>query len=58
MKEFFSKYNFIYQELKNEVNYFLRSLMIFICIKFWIFEVKLKFIFYFLIIVQIYKNYI
>lgn len=46
MKEFFSKYNLIYQELKNEVNHSLTRLTIFTRTKSQILEVKLKFIFH------------
>lgn len=44
MKEFFSKYNLIYQELKNEVNHSLTSLPIFTRTKSRILEVKLVYI--------------
>lgn len=44
MKEFFGKYNLIYQELKNEVNNSLTSLTIFTCTKSRILEVKLVYI--------------
>lgn len=53
MKEFFGKYNLIYQELKNEVNHSLRSLTIFTRTKSRILEVKLKFIFHSLTIYSI-----
>lgn len=46
MKEFFGKYNLIYQELKNEVNHSLTRLTIFTRTKSRILEVKLKFIFH------------
>lgn len=53
MKEFFSKYNLIYQELKNEVNHSFTSLPIFTRTKSRILEVKLKFIFHSLTIYSI-----
>lgn len=46
IKEFFGKYNLIYQELKNEVKHSLTSLPIFTRTKSRILEVKLKFIFH------------
>lgn len=44
MKEFFGKYNLIYQELKNEANHSLTSLTIFTRTKSRILEVKLVYI--------------
>lgn len=52
MKEFFGKYNLIYQELKNEVKHSLTSLPIFTRTKSRILEVKLKFIFHHSIDIQ------
>lgn len=57
MKEFFSKYELINEELKNEVNHSLTSFTIFTRTKSRILEVKLKFIFRFLIIAYIFKNF-
>lgn len=44
MKEFFGKYNLIYQKLKNEANHSLTSLPIFTRTKSRILEVKLVYI--------------